>query len=153
MLGMSHSFRSHFFHVVWSTKNRTDLITEDIQPRLYAYIGGIVKSYNGILLQIGGTKNHLHLLITIKHLDKFSYLIRDIKSKTTIWIHNNFVKDQQFAWQEGYGCFSVSYSALEKVIHYISNQEEHHKMVTFEEEFKRILKKHNIECEERFILG
>ncbi|MCS5709871.1 IS200/IS605 family transposase [Candidatus Berkiella aquae] len=150
---MSHSFRSHYFHIVWSTKNRADLITNNIQSRLYAYIGGIVKSHQGVLLQIGGTANHLHLLISIRNIDKLSYLIREIKSRTSVWVHSNFINCKQFAWQEGYGSFSVSHSAYENIICYIRNQEEHHKIMTFEDEFRTILKKHNIECEEKFIFG
>jgi len=123
---MAHSFRSYYFHLVWSTKGRKDWITEDIQSRLYAYIGGIIKNHQQNLLCIGGTANHVHLLIVCNTIDKFSYLIRDIKAKSSLFIHQNFVQHQQFAWQDGYASFSISYSSLKAVKKYIENQEQHH---------------------------
>ena len=150
---MTHSFRSHYFHLIWSTKARANCITDEIKPRLYAYMGGIVKNYNASLIQIGGTSNHVHLLIVTKTLDKLTYLIRDLKSRSTSWVHQYFPQYKQFAWQEGYGSFSVSFSAHEIVKKYIENQEEHHKKFSFEEEFFQILEKHKIKYDDRFVLG
>ena len=150
---MTHSFRSHYYHLIWSTKNRKKMITPDIQPRLYAYIGGIIRSHEGHLLSIGGIDDHVHLLITAITPDKFSSTIRDAKSRSTVWIHETFPTHRYFSWQEGYSSFSISYSAIEKVIEYINNQKEHHKIITFEEEYLKLLKRHNIKIDERFVLG
>lgn len=150
---MSHSFRSYYFHLIWSTKNREAIITKEIQPRLYAYIGGIVKIHNATLLKIGGTSNHVHLLISINSLDKFSYLIRDVKAKSTLWVRQNYFKYQYFAWQQGYGSFSVSFSMHDKVSAYIANQEEHHKNLSFEEEFEGLLERNNIKYDLKYIFG
>ncbi len=150
---MAHSFRSHYFHLIWSTKDRRDLITEEIQSRLYAYMGGIVRNHQCSLLKIGGTANHVHLLIIASSLDKFTHLIRDLKAKSSLWVHHHFPQHQQFAWQEGYGSFSVSYSAHQTVKNYIENQEEHHKIYSFEEEFLYLLEKNNIKYDERYALG
>ncbi len=150
---LTHSFRSHYFHLIWSTKNREDSITKEIQPRLYAYMGGIVKNHPAALLKIGGTANHVHLLICINSLDKFSDLIREIKAKSSLWIRQNYPKYQYFAWQEGYGSFSVSFSVHEKVKKYIENQEEHHKNLSFEEEFEGLLERNNMKYDERFVFG
>ncbi|MFI4937058.1 MAG: IS200/IS605 family transposase [Candidatus Berkiellales bacterium] len=150
---MTHSFRSHYFHLIWSTKNRANCITDEIKPRLYAFMGGIVKNHGASLVKIGGTSNHVHLLIVAKTLDKFTYLMRDLKSKSSSWVHESFPQHRYFAWQEGYASFSVSFSSYEAVKNYIENQEEHHKKFSFEEEFLLILKKHNMKFDDRFVLG
>ena len=141
---MSHTMKSQYFHLIWSTKNRINWITPDIQPRLYAYIGGLIRGHNNSLLCIGGTENHVHLLISFKNIDRFSSMMRDYKSKSTIWLRDAFPHKKNFTWQIGYGAFSTSYSGLDKVMHYIENQEEHHKKISFEQEFEMILEKHNI---------
>jgi putative transposase len=149
---MTHSFRAHYFHLIWSTKNRDPLIQPEIQSLLYSYLGGIVKNSNGSLLIAGGTLNHVHLLIGLSLPDKFSEFIRDIKACSSIWMKQN-TSQKYFAWQEGYGSFSVSYSSLEKVYHYIKNQEEHHKTKSFDQEYLELLKKHNLNFDNRFVLG
>ena len=150
---MTHSFRAHYYHLIWSTKNRAPLITSEIQSTLYSYIGGIIKNHNGKLLSAGGTLNHVHLLVGLKLPDKFSDFIRDVKASSSLWMNKDLSQNQCFAWQEGYGSFSVSYSSLEKVEHYIKNQVEHHKIITFEEEYIQLLKKHKIQFDDRFVLG
>ena len=97
--------------------------------------------------------DHVHLLIKVSNLDKFSHFIRDIKASSSLWLHKNFPEFRDFAWQEGYGSFTVSYSALEKVRHYIKNQQEHHKVMTFEEEYLLFLKGCGVSYDERFVLG
>jgi REP element-mobilizing transposase RayT len=114
---------------------------------------GIIKNYGGNLLSAGGTVDHVHLLVNLKFPNKYFETIRDIKARSSLWINKNFLHEQYFAWQEGYGSFSVSYSSIEKVKHYIKNQEEHHKKVTFEEEYQQLLKKNHIKFDSRFVLG
>jgi REP element-mobilizing transposase RayT len=152
-LKVAHSFRSYYFHLVWSTKDRKNRITEEIEDRLYAYIGGIIKNHQHSLLIIGGTSNHVHLLIAGNVLDKFSYLIRDVKAKSSIFISQNFPYQKNFAWQEGYGSFSVSHSSVDKVKQYIGNQKKHHEKISFDEEFLQLLGKHQIKYDNRFALG
>jgi putative transposase len=123
-----------------------------MQSLLYNYIGGIIKNYNGSLLAAGGTLDHLHLLIGLSLPDKYSEFIRDIKASSSAWMKQNTVQ-KYFAWQEGYGSFSVSYSSLEKVYHYIKNQEAHHKTKSFDQEYLEILKKHNLSFDNCFVLG
>ena len=150
---MTHSLRAHYFHLIWSTKNRAPLINVDIQYSLHAYLGGIIRNHKGKLLEAGGTLDHIHLLIGLNLPDKFSELIRDVKANSSLWINKNFCKKEYFSWQEGYGSFSVSYSSLEKVHCYIKNQQEHHKKITFEKEYMQLLKKHQIQFDSRFVLG
>jgi putative transposase len=150
---MTHSYRIHFFHFIWSTKERRSLISSVVKSRLYSYIGAIIRDNSGKLLQIGGMPDHVHLLIELPSLDKFSHFVRNIKASSSLWIHKNFSDLQDFAWQEGYGSFSVSYSALKSVQKYIQDQERHHAAMSFEEEYFKFLKLHKIKYDERFVLG
>jgi len=115
-------------------------------------MGGVIKNYDGKLMEAGGTFDHVHLLVGLSLPDKFSDLVRDVKTNSSLWLKKNSTQ-QYFAWQEGYGSFSVSYSSLEKVKHYIKNQEEHHKTKSFDEEYLQLLKKHKIPYDTRFVLG
>lgn len=150
---MAHSFRIHFFHLIWSTKQRQQLIQKEIRDGLYKYLGGIVKNQKGHLLQAGGMPDHMHLLIELSLLDKYTYLIRDLKSYSTSWVRKTYPTYKHFSWQEGFASYSVSYSAVDSVKKYIINQEEHHKTMTFEEEYKKLLDLHCIKIDERYIFG
>ena len=97
--------------------------------------------------------DHVHLLIELSLLDKFSHFIRELKASSSQWIHKIFPNLHDFAWQEGYGSFSVSYSALQDVQKYIQNQEQHHATMSFEEEYLKFLKHHHVKYDERFVLG
>lgn len=150
---MTHSYRVHYFHLIWSTKRRQPCISENIQDSLYSYIGGIIRKHNGSLIEIGGMPDHIHLLIKLNSLDKFSYIIRDIKSNSSQWIHKTFPELTDFEWQEGYGSFSVSFSSVNGVQKYIQNQPEHHKTITFDQEYKKLLERCGVVFDERFVLG
>ena len=150
---MTHSYRIHYFHIIWSTKGRLSLITPEIQLRLYPYIGGIIAKHDAKLIEIGGMPDHVHLLIKLNSLDNFSAFIRDIKASSSLWLHKNFPQLNIFAWQEGYGSFSVSYSTLETVQSYIQNQERHHSTMSFDQEYIKLLKLHHETYDERFVLG
>lgn len=97
--------------------------------------------------------DHIHILIELSLLDKFSHFIRDLKASSSQWIHKNFPNLYDFAWQEGYGSFSVSFSNLQSVKKYIQNQEQHHATMTYDDEYLKFLKRHRIEYDERFVLG
>lgn len=150
---MTHSYRVHYFHLIWSTKNRTPWITEEVQQRLYDYLGGIITNHKGKLIEIGGMPDHVHMLIELSLLDNFSRIIKELKSNSSLWIHRTFLDLREFAWQERYGSFSVSSSAVETVQKYIKNQQQHHLNRSFEEEYLSVLKRHKIQFDERFVLG
>ncbi len=150
---MTHSFKILFFHLIWSTKGRQQWITADVRQRLYPYLGGIIKHQGGELIEIGGMPDHIHLLIKQEILDGLSNHIRDLKANSSRWVYQNFPGKKEFAWQEGYGSFSVSYSAVPQVREYIINQEKHHSSMTFEDEYKKFLKGCGISYDERFVLG
>jgi len=148
---MTHTQKFHFFHLIWSTKNRAKLIDSKIQSNLYPYIGGIIRNYKGTLIEIGGMPDHVHLLINLRNLDKYSYLIRDIKAHSTSWAHKNFSNVREFAWQEGFASFSLHFSLIDTVRHYIKNQEKHHQVMTFEDEYLKFLDDQNIQYDKRFV--
>lgn len=150
---MTHSLRAHYFHIVWATKNRTPSITPIMQERLYAYIGGTIRKHQSIPIAIGGTSDHVHLLVELKQYDQHATLIKNIKTSASHWIHKNFPEHKTFSWQEGYASFTVSYSALNPVRDYIQHQKEHHEKMSFEEEYLKILKHCKIQYDPRFVLG
>ena len=116
-------------------------------------MGAIAKDHKAKLLEIGGMPDHIHLLIEMSNPDKFSHFVRDIKASSSLWINKNFLCLDGFAWQEGYGSFSVSYSSVESVQKYIQNQEHYHKTMSFEEEYIKYLQLHGLKYYERFVLG
>ncbi len=127
------------------------MITDEIQPRLYGYIGGILKDRGSNLLAAGGVKDHIHLLISLSKQISISDALRDIKSISSGWVHKTFPKLNQFNWQAGYASFSVSYSNLDDVKRYIENQVEHHRVKSFKEEAIELLEKHEIPIDERYL--
>ena len=148
--GMGHTYSSIFHHLVWSTKERLPIIKPTYRMRLYDYIGGIIKTEQGKMLTIGGTSDHIHLLVLIAPKDSISDLVRRIKSNSSKFINKN-IPNLKFAWQEGYGVFSVSASKTTIVKNYINNQETHHKKYSFKDEFIKLLEKHNIEYDEQYL--
>src|SRR5687768_8307646 len=148
---MAHTYRCHHFHLIWSTKNRENTIQENFQPRLYKYMGGIVRANKGVLLEIGGIENHVHMLISIGSLDQYSEVIRRIKGGSSTWVNQEKLLKRKFLWQEGYGSFGVSYSQIDEVRKYIQNQKEHHATKTFEQEYIKFLNVHGIPYDERYV--
>jgi REP element-mobilizing transposase RayT len=148
---MPQSFASLHHHFVFSTKNREPFITEELQPRLYAYIGGIVRDTKSCLVAAGGMPDHIHLLVDLSRELAVAVALRLIKSNSSGWIHKTFPEQRAFAWQNGYGAFAVSYSNADSVEAYIASQAEHHRKQTFKQEFIAFLKRHKIEYDERYI--
>jgi REP-associated tyrosine transposase len=148
---MPQSYTCLHYHLVFSTKNRPPTIAPDIRPRLWEYMGGLVRGLKGIPIQIGGTADHVHLLVTLRQDLALSDFLRELKAGSSRWVHDTFPAAADFAWQAGYGAFTVSHSARETVRAYIVNQEEHHKKRTFQEEFRGLLERHGIEFDERYL--
>ena len=148
---MPQSFTCLHYHLVFSTKNRVPAITADLQGRLYEYIGGIVRSEKGILLAAGGMPDHIHLLCSLSKEVAVAAALRVIKANSSGWVHQEFPQYRSFAWQAGYGAFTVSYSHLDRVKQYIARQPQHHRRTTFQEEFVAFLRKHGIEYDERYL--
>lgn len=146
---MPGSYAQILLHVVFSTKRREAMITDEIRERLYAYLGGIVRAEQGTLYAIGGVEDHVHLLIRWRADAAISDLMRTLKSRSTKWVKSEFGSD--FAWQEGYAAFSVSKSQEDVVRAYIAKQVEHHRVVGFREELVKLLDAHGVEYDARWI--
>jgi len=148
---MAHSFSRLVVHFIFSTKDRQPLISAPLQQRLYPYIGGILHRQRSRLLKAGGTSDHIHLLAALHPELGVAEAMRLVKANSSKWVHDTFPNLSAFAWQTGYGAFTVSESSIGDVIRYVDNQEEHHRRVTFEEEFVGFLRRHGIEFDERYL--
>ena len=148
---MAGTFTNIVYHVVFSTKSRRPFLAPKIASRVYSYIGGALRTEKAVLYEVGGTADHIHLLVRWRPDSALSNLIGSIKRSTTIWIHQTFPELSEFYWQEGYGAFTVSYSQVDKVKAYIQNQEEHHRTRDFKEEFTALLKAHHIDYDPKMI--
>ena len=147
---MSANYTNLLYHLVFSTKGRIPLITDEIREPLYQYIGGIVRSEGGALLEIGGIEDHIHLLVRLKPTLALSDAVRLIKSNSSKWLNDgSYVRD--FRWQTGYGAFTVSKSMMESVRRYIRNQPEHHRKQTFKAEFVDLLKLNNVDYNKKYL--
>jgi putative transposase len=150
---MANSFTSINIHFVFSTKNRKCLIDDKIKSRLWGYMGGIAKDNKMTALAVGGTENHVHILISIPAAISPAKCIQLIKSNSSKWVNEEFQNRTGFSWQVGYSGFSVSPRQIQNVINYINRQEEHHRIKSFEEEYIGFLKDSGIEYEERYVWG
>lgn len=150
---MANTFSNLFYHIVFSTKNRENFINEDIENRVWSYIGGIARKHKLTALQVGGIENHIHALIMAPPSIAPSKIAQWLKGESSKWIHEEFVDLRRFAWQDGYGVFSVSKSNAPKVIKYIQNQREHHLKQSFEDEYIDLLKLHGIDYDEKYLFG
>jgi REP element-mobilizing transposase RayT len=148
---MSQSFTNLLYHLIFSTEERRPIITLDYKPRLYDYIGGIIRGLGGISLGIGGAADHVHVLAKLRPERSLSDVLRDLKANASGWMHDVFPETRDFSWQRGYGAFTVSQSNVVGVQRYIAGQEEHHKRVSFRDEFVQFLKANGIEYDERYL--
>ena len=142
---MSHSFIKMWAHIIFSTRGRVPVIDDALRAELYPYMASIINREFGFTRRIGGTSNHIHLLVHVKSTACAADMMRVVKANSSRWVHRHFRLSYRFAWQTGYGMFSVSASRLPETIGYIDDQEKHHLRMTFEEEFEYLLKKHDVE--------
>ena len=147
---MSHTYSKILLHAVFSTKQRRPLIDDAWSDRLYSYIGGIVRENGANLLRAGGVSDHVHLLLETKTSHAPSDLLRLIKTNSSGWLHDEHLSPG-FAWQTGYGIFSVSRSQQDAVVAYIDGQAEHHRQQSFQDELRALLKRHGIEFDEQYL--
>ena len=147
---MSHSYSQDYQHIVFSTKERRKLIRKSMQSKLWSYMAGIGRNHGFLVLANGGMDDHVHLLIQVPARIATAKVISLIKANSSRWMNEHGMK---FAWQEGYGAFSVSKSNLGAVKRYIANQERHHRKMTFEQEFIGFLKKLGIEFDPKHVFG
>jgi REP element-mobilizing transposase RayT len=147
---MGSTYYSLHYHRICSTKDRRRFIKADWRARLLEYIGGTVRGLEGIALNVGGVEDHVHALIGLKPVHCIADFTRELKKATSVWAAANH--DPEFRWQEGYSIFTVSASLMEKVSRYIERQEQHHRKLTFEEELRRLLEKHGVNYDPKYLL-
>jgi putative transposase len=140
---MSHTYASLLVHCVFSTKDRRRLIGEELQPKLWAYIGGIARANKFKALAVGGMPDHAHVLLSLPPSMPVSKAVQLIKGGSSKWI-NDQMERRTFTWQDAYGAFSVGVLQVENTVRYIQRQKHHHAKTTFAEEFKLILERHGI---------
>ena len=146
---MSHTYVSALVHCVFSTKNRRNLIKPEIQGDLWSFIGGIARKKGFKALAVGGTANHIHALLSLPATMSLAKAMQLVKGASSHWMNEK----HDFAWQEGYGAFTVGISQKAETIAYIQSQAEHHRKRSFEEEFVAFLKKHGVEYDPQYVFG
>jgi putative transposase len=150
---MADTYTSLYYHIVFSTKNRVDYIKPEIEQRVWEYLGGIARENKMAALQVGGIEDHIHTLVKALSTLAPSKIAQLLKGGSSLWIHTEFPELRGFAWQDGYGAFTVSKSAVPDVQRYIQNQRGHHRKVSFQEEYLEFLKKHGVDYDERYLWG
>ena len=145
------SYVSSYYHCVFSTKERRPLITPGLQERLWPYLGGIARQNEMKAIEIGGVADHVHILLSLPSTLSIAKAMQLIKGGSSKWVHESFPEHRLFGWQVKYGAFSVSVSQLDKTVQYIQCQAEHHRKITFQEEFLALLKKHRVIYDERYL--
>ena len=148
---MAGTFSQIYIQVVFAVKGRECVIHTSWEEELYKYISGIVRNKGQKMLAINGMPDHLHIIIGMKPSCCLSDLVREIKKSSNDFINEKKFSKYKFSWQEGYGAFSYSHSALDNVIQYVNNQKEHHRKISFKEEYKEFLEKFEVEFREEYL--
>lgn len=148
---MAGTFSQIYIQVVFAVKGRECVIHTSWEEELYKYISGIVRNKGQKMLAINGMPDHLHIIIGMKPSCCLSDLVREIKKSSNDFINEKKFSKYKFSWQEGYGAFSYSHSALDNVIQYVNNQKEHHRKISFKDEYKEFLEKFEVEFREKYL--
>ena len=147
---MPQSLSKVLVHVIFSTKNREPFIAQPIRPRLHAYITGILDNLKSPSLQTGGVADHVHILFALSRTISPAELVEEVKKGSSKWMKSDGGVPG-FFWQAGYGAFSIGESQVGSVIRDIQNQEQHHRKVTFQEEFRKFLQRYKVAYDERYV--
>lgn len=150
---MANTYLSLYTHIIFSSKERAPIISSEWRRRLWAYLGGIARENGMCALEIGGTADHVHALLSLPATITLAKAVQLLKGNSSKWVNETFSSPARFSWQEGYGAFSVSISHLGRTREYIRDQERHHSSRSFQQEYLAVLKKHGIEYDERYLWG
>lgn len=148
---MSNTYTQIHIQVVFAVQGRSSLIFKNWKDGLYGYITGIIQSNDHKMLQINGVADHVQILFGMRPTQSMSDLMKEVKGSSSRWVNDNKLVKGKFAWQSGYGAFSYSKSEVPNVIRYIQDQEEHHRIVPFLEEYVQLLKDHDLDFDEHYI--
>jgi len=149
---MPQSLSSILIHLVFSTKNREPFITPAIESELHPYIATIFHNHKSPSLAIDGTRDHLHMLFVLGRTITIADLVEEVKTVSSKWIKTKGREFRNFHWQKGYGAFSIGQSNVAALKRYIRGQKQHHRRVTFEDEYRNFLERYEIEFDERYVL-
>ena len=148
---MSGTYIQNYCHIIFSTKERQNLLTNELTKVLYPYISGIIQHQDSFVYALNGMPDHLHILCALPKTISLSKFIQHIKMNSSKWVHENYPEYSHFSWQKGYGAFSVSPSKKKQVISYIQNQETHHRHKSFQDEFLEFLEAYEIDFDSKYI--
>ena len=149
---MAHSYNAHYVHLVFSTKGRRASLAPEVRNELFPVFIAVARRLKTVPVRVGGWVDHVHLLLRLSATSQVAAIVRDLKTNSSRWIHTRWSSRREFAWQDGYSAFSVSPGKVESVARYIETQEEHHRRVSFRDEYLRFLKEAGIAFDERFVL-
>jgi len=149
---MPQSLAKILVHAVFSTKDRRPFLGDkSLRDELHRYLGGILTKHDCQPLIVGGVADHVHLLTTLSRTGTAADMIKEVKRGSSLWLKEKTPELHDFAWQNGYGIFSIGFSQVEAVRNYIAGQEEHHRQVSFQDEFRQLLRRYEIEFDERYV--
>ncbi|OIO91896.1 MAG: transposase [Armatimonadetes bacterium CG2_30_59_28] len=148
---MPQSLFCNFVHIVFSTKSRQPFLTPEVRPRMHAYMAGILRNLKCFSVIVGGTEDHVHIGCNLTKFRAPVEVLETVKKDSSKWVKTLSPTVETFQWQRGYGLFSISPSKFEAVRQYIANQDEHHRNLTFQEEFRALLQRYNVEFDERYV--
>jgi len=147
---MGSTHLSLHYHLVWSTKNREQWLAPESRNRVHEYLGGVIRGLGGRPHAVGGVGDHVHVFAGLRATHCLANVMRELKSESSAWIKKE-MSLHGFAWQEGYGAFTVSASSMERVRSYVLNQERHHRITTFQEEYLGMLRQGLVEYDDRYL--
>jgi putative transposase len=149
---MSQSLAQIYVHLVFSTKDRQPFLTDvSLRNEMHSFLGGACRTFDCPVLRVGGVADHVHILCRLGRKASVADLVKEINRASSIWVKDRSPSLRDFYWQAGYGAFSVSPSHVERLIEYIENQEAHHRKESFQDEFRRLLRKYGLEWDERYV--
>jgi putative transposase len=148
---MPQSLANLYVHLIFSTKDRYPFLKNEVRPDLHAYMATVLANLKCPAILINSVEDHVHILFNLARTVTLAQAVEDVKKSSSKWIKTQGPSHARFAWQAGYGAFSVSESNVPAVTRYISNQEEHHRVKTFQEEYREFLAKHKIEFDDRYV--
>lgn len=149
---MSQSLAQIYVHLVFSTKHRRPFLRDDeLRVEMHKYLGGTCRDLGSPPLRVGGVEDHVHILCRLSRKLAVFNLLAELKRESSKWVKTKDARLSDFHWQDGYGAFSISPSHVEAVKQYIANQADHHRQVSFQDEFRRLLQTYEIEYDERYV--
>ena len=148
---MPQSLSSILIHLIFSTKNREPFLSPEIEAELYPYIASIFKVMKSPALIIDGASDHVHTLFSLSRVATVADVVEEVKTESSKWIKRKGIEFRNFHWQSGYGAFSIGQSQVSTVKRYIGRQKQHHRRITFQDEYRKFLKAYGVEYDERYV--